>query len=141
MYKETFVIPSVPPSNNQNQGHSGKGGMYRYQQIKKLWADGMAWEAYGRKPKEPLKQAAVTISYYFKDNRRRDPDNYSGKMILDALVKNGIIADDSAQNIIAVPFFGKDKNYIRTEITVKETDDLSVLKDKIKDILTEFSAY
>lgn len=35
----------------------------------------------------------------FGDNRRRDPDNYSGKMILDGLVKAGIIRDDSFERI------------------------------------------
>lgn len=47
------------------------------------------------KPSEPMKKATVNIKYYFTDNRRRDPDNYSGKMILDGLVRAGIIADDS----------------------------------------------
>ena len=47
------------------------------------------------KPPEPLEKATVRIKYYFTDRRRRDPDNYSGKMILDGLVRAGIISDDS----------------------------------------------
>ena len=43
--------------------------------------------------------ASVTLVYCFGDNRRRDPDNYSGKMILDGLVKAGIIRDDSFERI------------------------------------------
>lgn len=37
----------------------------------------------------------MTLHYFFKDNRRRDPDNYSGKFILDGLVRAGILQDDS----------------------------------------------
>lgn len=34
------------------------------------------------------------------DRRRRDPDNYSGKHCLDALVHAGIISDDSMQHVV-----------------------------------------
>lgn len=47
------------------------------------------------KPQKPIEYATVHLIYHFADNRRRDPDNYSGKMILDGLVQAGIIADDS----------------------------------------------
>ena len=49
---------------------------------------------------------------------RRDPDNYSGKFILDGLVKAGIIADDSFSNI-DLRLCGKvDKKNPRTEIEI-----------------------
>ena len=51
------------------------------------------------RPPAPLEHSSVTLVYCFWDNRRRDPDNYSGKMILDGLVKAGIIRDDSFERI------------------------------------------
>ena len=70
-------------------------------------------------PKKPIAHSVVTLAYCFGDNRRRDPDNYSGKMILDGLVKAGIIVDDSFDKIDLVlrRVDGADK---RTEITVEE---------------------
>lgn len=72
-----------------------------------------------KKPSVPYAQAVVTILYYFKDNRRHDPDNYSGKMILDPLVKEGVIVDDSFDVIeLRVKKGGVDKLNPRTEIEV-----------------------
>ncbi len=86
-----YVIPDIPPSNNK---FIGRDDRWKYQKIKKQWAQLVA--VYCRpKPAFPLQRAAVTLEYHFKDKRRRDPDNYSGKMILDGLVAAGIIADDS----------------------------------------------
>lgn len=86
-----YTIPDIPPSNNKFLGRENR---WEYQKIKKHWA--ALVEAYCRpKPPEPLRRAVVTLLYHFKDNRRRDPDNYSGKFILDGLTKAGIIADDS----------------------------------------------
>lgn len=56
-------------------------------------------EVLGKLPNMPYKKAIVEIHYIFPDRRRRDPDNYSGKMLLDPLVKNGIIDDDTFKNI------------------------------------------
>lgn len=72
------------------------------------------------KPKKPLKKSIVTLTYYFKTRHRRDPDNYSGKFILDGLVKAKVIEDDSFNNI-ELQLNGKyDKDNPRTEIEVKE---------------------
>lgn len=90
-----YTIPSVPPSNNE---YIGRDNRWKYQEIKKQWA--LLVAAYCRpRPPAPLEHASVTLVYCFGDNRRRDPDNYSGKMILDGLVKAGIIRDDSFKRI------------------------------------------
>jgi len=86
-----YMIPDIPPSNNKFLGRENR---WEYQNIKKRWA--ALVETYCRpKPDTPLPHAVVTLLYHFKDKRRRDPDNYSGKFILDGLTKAGIIADDS----------------------------------------------
>lgn len=104
-----YIIPDIPPSNNKFLGRENR---WEYQNIKKQWAELIA--AYCRpRPEEPLP---------FKDNRRRDPDNYSGKMILDGLTKAGIIADDSFSCIDLQLRAVCDKKGI-TEIFVQEIAD------------------
>jgi len=39
------------------------------------------------------------LIYYFKDNKRRDYDNYAGKLLLDALKNAKVIQDDSCKII------------------------------------------
>ncbi len=86
-----YIIPETPPSNNIFIGRENR---WEYQEVKKRWA-ALIGALCCPKPAEPLKRAKVTLEYHFKDRRRRDPDNYSGKMILDGLTAAGIIADDS----------------------------------------------
>lgn len=86
-----YKIPAIPPSNNQ---FIGRENPWEYQKIKKQWAQVIALTCRPRPPKA-LEKAEVTIIYHFPDKRRRDPDNYSGKMLLDGLVRAKIIADDN----------------------------------------------
>lgn len=59
----------------------------------------------------PFDQATVILHYHFKTKTRRDPDNYSGKMIMDALKENAFITDDSFKEIDIYPMadFGQTK--------------------------------
>ena len=113
----TYTIFAIPPSNNQ---FIGRNVRWQYQSEKKRWAELIA--VFCRpKPPKPIECARVTISYTFKDGRRRDPDNYSGKMILDGLVNAGILADDSFDCIdLTLKKCGYDKNDYRTEIVIQE---------------------
>ena len=62
----------------------------------------------------------MQIKYYFKTKHRRDPDNYSGKMLLDPLVREGILVDDSFDVVTLLLSAECDKDNPRTEIDVKE---------------------
>lgn len=86
-----YVIPDIPKSNNE---YIGRTNYREYQADKQEWCQ-MIWAYCRPKPKKPLPRAVVSITYHFTDRIRRDPDNYSGKMLLDGLVRNGIIKDDS----------------------------------------------
>lgn len=111
----TIRIDEIPQSNNKYIGRDAK---WEYQEEKKRWAWMIKAASAKEKPNSPFETAEVTLRYHFKDKRRRDPDNYSGKMILDGLVGAGIIKDDSFNNIklILEAEFGVDKG---TEIIVK----------------------
>jgi hypothetical protein len=110
-----YSIPAIPPSNNK---FIGKNQRWQYQSEKKKWARIIQLFCVPR-PRGPLKKSKVTIIYYFKDNRRRDPDNYSGKFILDGLVRSGIIVDDCFSCIDLKLVGDVDKNNPRTEILIE----------------------
>lgn len=112
----TYTLPVIPPSNNRFIGRTN----YReYQRIKKEWA--MLTAAVCRpRPHRPFECAVVRITYYFPDRRRRDPDNYSGKMLLDGLVAAGILADDSFDHVRLELRGDCDPASPRTEIEIWE---------------------
>lgn len=109
-----LVVNDIPPSNNQFIGNSRNFNIYRREKEKWHWLI----KAAGKPPKQPFEKAIVTITYYFPDRRRRDPDNYSGKMILDPLVREGYIADDSFNHIELRLNAKYDKQNPRTEVTI-----------------------
>jgi len=121
-------IAAIPPSNNQSQGKGGVKRAIGYSQTKKLWNEWI-WIMRSKLKQRgeldgislPYEKATVIIKYNFADNRRRDPDNYSGKMILDGLKNNGFIVDDSFKEIDIFPMatFGNEDNEY-TEITILE---------------------
>ena len=101
-------------------GRGSRGLTLEYQREKKRWARDIKFTVGKDKPKTPYKKALVILTYYFKTKHRRDPDNYSGKFILDGLVNAGVIADDSFSNIELNLKGGYDKENPRTEINIKE---------------------
>ena len=78
------------------------------------------------KAKTPIKCAMVEIAYYFKTRTRRDPDNFSGKFILDPLVREGVLVDDSFDNVVLRLRGGYDKQHPRTEILITELEEEKV---------------
>lgn len=115
-----YIISDIPPSNNQ---FIGRNKRWQYQDAKKHWADLISL-ACRPKPPEPLKKCRVHLHYMFPDKRRRDPDNYSGKFILDGLVKAGILEDDNFTNIqliLSAEFGGNQK---QTLIEIEEVQEV-----------------
>ena len=110
----TYVINMIPPSNNK---YIGRTNYREYQHVKQEWAKIIDLLCHP-KPKNPIDKAIVQLTYYFPDRKRRDPDNYSGKMVLDGLVKAGIITDDSFGHIQLLLAAGYDRDNPRTEIKI-----------------------
>ena len=113
-----IVINEIPPSNNKYMGKTYNYHSYQEEKRRWHWMIKSALNNVG-KPKKPFEKALVQITYYFKDKRRRDPDNYSGKMLLDPLVREGILIDDSFKVVTLVLAAGHDKDDPRTEINIK----------------------
>ena len=116
--KVKIVINEIPPSNNNYMGNSHNFNEYRREKERWHWLIKRVLSK-AEKPKKPIEKAIVHITYYFKTNHRRDPDNYSGKMLLDPLVREGVLTDDSFNNVTLVLAADYDKNKPRTEIEIK----------------------
>ena len=117
-----LAFVGVPPSMNQFNGRKLKN-VQVYRAVKADWTDRVTWQARARRPKRPFERAEVLIEYQFQDNRRRDPDNYSGKFILDGLTKGGIIRDDSFQHISLTVRAKPTPGPAETTITIREVLD------------------
>lgn len=114
-----IIVNEIPPSNNQYMGNSHNFNIYRKEKEKWHWLIAAATKD---RPDSPYEKARVYITYFFPDKRRRDPDNYAGKMILDPLVRIGILRDDSFKNVELVLRGSYDKNNPRTEIEITAGD-------------------
>lgn len=112
-----ITIQKTPPSNNKFIGNSNNFNIYRREKEAWHW---LIKAAIMEKPEIPFEKAIVHIKYFFKDARRRDPDNFSGKMLLDPLVREGILRDDSFKNIELRLSADVDKQQPRTEIMIYE---------------------
>ena len=118
-----LIIPEIPPSNNKYMGRGTvKGQAFAYQNEKQRW-EWLVKAAIKKKPKKPMEKARVRITYFFPDRKRRDPDNYSGKFLLDGLTRAGIIEDDSFSNIQLELRGECDRKNPRTEIELEELRD------------------
>jgi Holliday junction resolvase RusA-like endonuclease len=112
-----YTIPRTPPSLNK---YAGRENVWDYREQKALWKQ--LCNVYCRpRPKEPPRFALVILTFYFKDKRRRDADNYQ-KMILDGLVGAGIIQDDDFEHCMVLCKGGYDKGNERTEIEIREVE-------------------
>ena len=111
-----YTIPDIPPSLNK---FAGRENVWAYRADKKQWQALCA--VYCRpKPSEPIKKCVVRITYFFRTRQRHDPDNYSGKFILDGLREAGIIEDDSFSNVELQLCGSYDKENPRKEIMIME---------------------
>jgi len=116
-----ITINNIPPSLNKlNTYHWAKKA-----RIKKDWGHDIYYSVYNKRPVEPYKKAKIRITYYFKTLHRHDADNYNTKMLMDPLVKVGILEDDSFDVIGQPELVAKyDKNNPRTVIEIWEVKDV-----------------
>jgi Holliday junction resolvase RusA-like endonuclease len=111
-----ITIKSIPPSLNK---FAGRKNEWEYWELKKEWKDLVYYSALSQRPPKPIEKSIVTITYFFKTKIRRDPDNYTGKLIMDGLTACGIIKDDSFE-CVELRFRGAhDKENPRTEIEIE----------------------
>lgn len=109
-----IVIPALPPSMNEWLRMHWAA---RKRQINALSGHLRILAAACQIPK--YTECQVQIRYYFRTNRRRDADNYAGKLILDALRYADILTDDNADLIrLPEPQLDVDGMKWRTEVWI-----------------------
>lgn len=114
MSKIIYTLPVIPKSNNK---YLGRLNVDEYREDKQIWASYVM--AYCRpRPRKPIPKSIVKLMYYFPTAIRHDPDNYSGKFILDGLVQCRIIEDDCFGKIKLLLDADIDRVNPRTEITL-----------------------
>ena len=114
-----ITIPGELPDLNQiiaaSKSHYGK-----YAKLKAEYTDLIILLA-RRIP--PVKRVYIICHWYCKD-KRKDPDNVAAgglKMILDGLVKAGVLKNDGWREIAGIEHkFSIDKTNPRAEVTLKE---------------------
>jgi Holliday junction resolvase RusA-like endonuclease len=114
--RHTLVIKEIPPSLNVlMREHWSK----RSKQLERWrWLVADAWK---NMPVIPGR-VKVKIIYYFPDKRKRDYDNYSGKLILDSL-KGKVITEDNSTVIVELAHkFEYDKADPRVVIEIDKVD-------------------
>jgi len=117
----TLRLPYLPPrelSPNSRLHWSKKQKAKRMVRDDVLIIGGTtAWK--GSMPR-PLERAVVRFKFGLPDKRRRDPDNLAAscKTHLDALVRIGVLVDDSWQNVRLEHEFVYSKGEPFTEIQI-----------------------
>ena len=109
-----IVLRGTPPSMNKFLGRKNE---WEWRGVKKNWTE-KVYLACQPSPPKAYESALVRIDYFFKTRLRRDPDNFSGKMLLDGLTRAGVIVDDDFGHIALAVHGHVDPDDPRTEITV-----------------------
>lgn len=94
---QTLTVYSFPPTLNElNRLH-----FHQRAKLKEQW-EKIVRDACTASSVKPMKRVSVTLEFWFPDKRRRDLDNYAFafKFIGDALVKLGILPDDSTEEVV-----------------------------------------
>ncbi len=117
-----LIIPGELPSLNEIIGKS-KSHWGKYHKTKKEETNKVAWLA---KSLPPVERVELDITYYCI-NRRKDPDNIAAggkKIILDGLVKAGVIANDGWKQVAGWrESWEVDKEKPRIEVEIKEVEN------------------
>ncbi|MEG1011018.1 MAG: hypothetical protein RSD27_09640 [Ruthenibacterium sp.] len=112
-----IIVKSVPESLNK---YAGRKNAWDYRDEKKKWTALVMAACLQSEDASttPYDYAMVRIDYFFDSARRHDPDNYSGKVIMDGLTRAGVIADDDFGHISLSLHGHVDRENPRTEICV-----------------------
>jgi Holliday junction resolvase RusA-like endonuclease len=108
----TITIPEIPPSLNRWAGmHWAPKAQEKARWKQMVWAASVQYKPFA----VPV---VVTVTYFFKDRRRRDFDNFVPKFILDGLVGT-VLTDDDQSHLSELRIrFAHDPKNPRTEVTL-----------------------
>ena len=119
---QTFTIPNKLPSMNDYQracrSHWSKGS-----RMKRETQDYVGWCIRAARL-IPIASPVRINMHFFEPDRRRDLDNiasFASKVILDALVQQGVLVDDSQQYVKGISYAcSVDKGNPRVVVMIEE---------------------
>ena len=126
MVEIKFNIPGKLPSLNEflDSTKRHKRGYYAGNDMKRKWERYISAYIPGRYKGLCLDGKYAVVFKFYEENYRRDPDNISSvarKFILDALVKNKVLKDDSRKYIKELQdVYYTDKDRPRIEVIIIE---------------------
>ena len=90
--KQSFIISPLPMNLNKY-----RNAHFQVINKHKILFEAITQQAVINNNIKPMKWANITFTFWFKDKRRHDPDNYAlcAKFIFDGIVKAGILEDDN----------------------------------------------
>ena len=124
MRRATFRIDAVPPSLNQ-WSRQARMAAHRLKTEYGHWVAVAVHQARrrGTWDGQPFPQARCVLRYHFASAARRDPDNYAGKFLLDALVAGGVLQDDDWAHCTLVLERGATARPPWVEVVVEEVSE------------------
>lgn len=96
-----LVVPHLPRSLNEVKSH------FRHRTDEnKRWHMLIATYALQCRTKAVVGPVAVSVTFFWKDRNRRDPDNFV-KSLLDGLTRSGLIEDDGPPVLVSLTLASK----------------------------------
>jgi len=119
---QTFTIPGKLPSQN-DANRAGRSHWIKAARMKRETQDFVGWCIKAARLKPVTSPTCIAI-HFFEPNRRRDLDNIAGfasKVILDALVQQRVLADDSPRYVKGISYvWSVDKGNPRVVVMIEE---------------------
>lgn len=101
----TITVPMLPPASQSPNSRAHFGTKYR-DRSEFMEQVGKACLYAGLKLRSKLSGVTISIEMVFAQHRRRDGDNFgivANKPVLDALVRLGVLLDDSVEHVTPLP--------------------------------------
>jgi len=125
-------IPFRLPSLNEVIG-ANRTNPYAGAKLKRDTEERLIWTIRQAKLK-PVTLPCIVHMLFVEPNRRRDADNVESakKFILDALVKAGILVNDSPKYVIGAPSFTRYQEGAEVLVTIIEDEREGYLRSKLR---------
>lgn len=123
-----FRLPGLNEVNNRNRANRYAGAKLKQETDAAL---GLVINAAHMKP---VHYPCIVHMLFEEPNRRRDVDNVESakKFILDALVKAGILENDSPKHVIGAPSFTRYADEAKVIVTIIEDEREDYLRNRLR---------
>ena len=141
MMIQSFEIPFRLPGLNEIN-RSNRTSRYVGAKLKSETDTALAYVIAGAKI-QPVQQPCIVHMVFCEPNKRRDADNVESakKFILDALVRCGVLQNDTPRHVVGSPSFTRYvEDGARVVVTIIESADAEELRKRLRnasDVIVE----